>query len=114
MFSTEGKLAGEKFVQDNAEGEYVRPVIDLFTHRLLGGHVRRRPDRRAGLCQVRCSLEFGKPKVHDLHLTLGIHHDVIRFDIPVDDSLLSSRRQAVTHLNGDIENILDGGYFFFD
>ena len=102
----------EHLEQDDAERENVRSVVDRFTERLLGRHVRHRPERRAGARRQhgggRFSLDAaagprGEPEVENLRRSLRRHHDVRRFDVAVDDPFGVRFGEGVCDLRGQID-----------
>ena len=51
--------------------------------------------------------ELRQPEVHDLDLTLVVHHDVGRFDVAMNDTLLMRRLQALGGLRGDVDHLVE-------
>ena len=109
-------MAREQFVEDGSQTENVRPVIGLETSHLLGCHVAHRPEHGSGSgsgprghCHrrrlgVRQRLELGQTEVEDLDPALAIHNHVGRFHVPMHDTFIVGRCQAI----GDLATIVDG------
>ena len=84
----ERQLAGDHFVQHHAQRPDVRPVVCIFTARLLRRHVSSRAQSRTELGQFAAVGQFSQAEVHNFDLTLVRHHDIGGFDIPVGDAFL--------------------------
>ena len=79
----------------------VRALVGLQALHLLRRHVLRRADdhalgRHAGRAQGPRD-----PEVHDLGVPFFIHHDVLGFEVAVDDAQVVSFGQAFADLLGD-------------
>ncbi len=115
---TEGSLAGEHFVEHAAEGEQVRPLIDLraanlFRRHVAGGahdltgtrHGRRhrcpggRPTRDLG--------QLGQAEVQDLGVPVGKDEHVVRLEVTVHDPGPVRRRQCLGHLDCQSQRLLE-------
>src|SRR5581483_1116499 len=91
----EGRLAGERFVEDRAEREDVgrRPDGARVLH-LLVGHVAERPAHRAGPRELDAPRRAGRvvpevlrdPEVGDERLAVAREEDVLGLHVAVDDS----------------------------
>jgi hypothetical protein len=86
VVSGEGLLAAEHLERTDAKGEDVAAPVELVPHRLLGRHVRRRPQQRAGLSHLGVD-QLGDPEVRDLHAVGVVEDQVGRLDVAVDDAL---------------------------
>ena len=88
------------------------PSLDL-----LRRHVRQRAENDAGLRQVEClrdvvllrrlELAFGKAEVEDLDRAVGVDHDVGRFEVAVDHTLVVRRGKRLGDRDGDVEQRLE-------
>ena len=96
-------------------------MIDRMPSRLLRRHICHSAQRGPGTGQVlgdesggilvglgnlrgRRS-QFGKTKVENLGVTAGVHKDVGRLDVAVDDPLGMGRVESVGELRGDAEEL---------
>ena len=78
--------ARKQLVEHHTEGEDVGAAVELFAADLLGRHVLRAADHRAGAGQLDgLVLQFGDAKVGDFGFPFGAEQDVARFDVAVDD-----------------------------
>jgi len=96
--------AKEHVPQDQAERVNVGPLIDRFPFRLLGRHVRHRPDDGARDGHGETGRHGGRARdaeVHDQRVVLRVDHDVGRFQIAVHDAGLVRGNQPRDHLPGD-------------
>ncbi len=97
--AVEGQLAGGRLVHDDAQRVEVAGRAELFALRLLGADVVRRAEHRgivrhAGVARLRDA------KVHDLHVAVGLDHDVGGLDVAVDDVVAVRDAQRRAHLRG--------------
>ena len=51
--------------------------------------------------------ELGQTEVQDLHVALGGHHDVVRLQVPVNDTLLMRRAHRLQQGHCDLEDLAD-------
>ena len=96
-----------------------------LARKLLGRHVRHRPDHGAGLSLhghggggrilphrfevfVVPVGQFGQPEIEDLDLAVGGDHHVGRFEVAMDDALGVGRRQGRCDGNGDRQQLVGG------
>ena len=77
-------LVAQQLVGNGADGKDIAPKIDRASEHLLRRHVIERPDHRAVLRHGR-PFDAGDAEVKNPHDALSVHHDVRRFDVPVDD-----------------------------
>ncbi len=110
--ATEGQVAGEHLVQNDAEGVDVRAVIDVrVSVGLLGRQVLRRSHHQAGrgqpgrvrLAQRRQELADAEvEQLDDLLIVLLDQEDIGRLEIPVDNALGVGGRDGLQHLTCDL------------
>ncbi len=115
MFTTEGKLFGEHFIQDDTEGENIRSMVYIFSLDLFRRHVSGCSDGASCLGDLRSALEFCQPEVHHFHQTVSGEHDVIGFDVPMDDLVLVCLLQTFCCLNSDTDDLFEfqcTGFYF--
>ena len=101
-------------VQHRAQAEDVAPAVEWFIPNLLGRHVRHRAGNpalerhHAGEgCGVSVSgLSAARDaEVEHLRLTARGQHDVVRFDVPMDDAAVVRVAQRIGHLCRDGERL---------
>jgi hypothetical protein len=121
----EGTLSRHHLVEDRAEGELVGTEVERLAARLLGRHVAGRAHDRAGLGrrrhggrhdrQVRRSGldQLGEAKVEDLDEPVLRDHEVLGFQIPVNNPRGVGLGESVGHLCADLEE-LAGGHRLLD
>ena len=84
-----GDLARGDLEQHDAEREDVRATVDVAAEHLLGRHVGRRPERRAGASQLAHVVEeLGEPEVRHLGGALVRDDHVGGFEVAVEHALL--------------------------
>ena len=96
-------VAGEHLVEDDAEREEVRPVVDLLALDLLRRHVVRRAEELPLLGEVR-AVEPGDAEVGDLHPPFLGDQDVRRLDVAVHHPVGVGVVEGVPHLGDDVEH----------
>src|SRR5258706_3324703 len=99
MLSPEGSMPGEHLVEDDAEGEYIRPRVNLASLDLFGSHVGNRADSRGGPREFEGTLQLRQSKIHYFDLVFGIDHDVLALDIAMHDALIVGFMQRIAHLH---------------
>ena len=86
---------GQGFVEDGAEREQVRPLVERVAPKLLGRHVPESADHGAGRRQRHFGRGFARalpfpqlrdPEVEQLAEVVAGDHDVLRLDVAVEDS----------------------------
>jgi hypothetical protein len=83
----ERELAGNQFIQHDAQGIQVRPPVDGAAHRLFRSKVEDRPYDLAALGQAR-GHRLGQAEVHQFDLPAWRQKDVLGLQVAVDDSVL--------------------------
>ena len=108
----------QTLVQGDAEGELVALRGDARSRELLRGHVRRRPEQRAGGGETRRrrALFLGRggtaalvgarqPEVHHPHATVCTEHHVVRLEVAMDQPLGVRRTKAGAGGHEHAENV---------
>ena len=113
--SSEGKLAAQHLVEDNAQGEDVRAMVHLNAPRLLGGHVGDGAHDLAGIgFSSKCCFyvtvtaperlhQLGEAEVDDLGVAVLSHHDVGGFEVSMNDALGVGSGETLGDFGGEIE-----------
>ena len=113
-----GQLAGEHFVENDAErinvGAAVHPLrIGLLLRRAVTGGAQSglrgifRRDRFAGVgAAVRLAQHFGDAKIGDLHPAVFVEKKILRFDVAVDNAPVVGELQRVTQRRHDGQSFL--------
>ena len=112
-------LAGQKLIEDRAEGKNVGAVIDRQTPNLLGGHVAHRAHDRTGpghagvgprarLVLGPGARALGESEVEDLDLSVSGHEDVLGLQIAVDDPLSMGGGEPSRYVHGPLHGLLRG------
>jgi hypothetical protein len=98
--------AGQHLIEDASDAELVRAGIDALTQELLRGHVTWRSRYRVfGLNVARVRLR--KAEISDFDSIFGIHYDVRRLDVTVDDAPGVRVGEAIADLSGNRNNAPD-------
>src|SRR5205814_7902420 len=92
-------LAGQDFVEDEAERINIASDADIAAGKLLRGHVGRRSGSDFRTFDVRS--ESGKSKVSDANLAGSIEHDVCGLQVAVDDARFVGSRKSRADLPRD-------------
>ncbi len=101
-----GLLPGQQLVHDEADREDVAAMIGGPSHRLLGRHVVRRTQHRAGPRQAArrgISDDARETEVEDLENAVRRQHQVRRLDVAVDDPHLVRVAEAGAQLEDQFE-----------
>jgi len=62
-----------------------------------------RPHGRASFGQAANPFQLCQPKIHHLDLTFGRHHNIFRFDVPMDKIMLVGFLQGLCGLNCNVQ-----------
>ncbi len=86
----EGRAAGDRLVDHEADGEQVAPGVARLAGRLLGAHVARGPDHArareaAALAGRREVARAGQAEVEEPDVVVVPDHDVVGLEVAVDD-----------------------------
>ena len=123
--------AGRELVQDHAEREDIGARIERGAEHLLGRHVGRCADPRAGVgedgaatvvaalhCpaawpkarvrQMRRHDLLGEAEVHDLHVPLRRHHHVGGLEVAMDDAAAMGGVERLGQLVRDVDHLAHG------
>src|SRR5271165_125824 len=89
-------------------------MIGCQPQTLLGAHILRSSEYFTSVGKgdrINIGYHLGDTEINDSHLLVGVFaadHDIARFYISVDDSLLMSGSQSARHLYEDIEDGIEG------
>ena len=102
--------SGRHLVHEQAKGKEIGAKVDVVAPNLLGRHVGRRADQRAGQRQprVRQILHAGDAEIEDLHHAGVAAHDVFRLQIAMDDAVRMSGGQRPRELRRDVDDLQAG------
>ncbi len=104
--AAERRPSGTHGVEHTAEAEQVRPVVDRFAARLLGGHVLRRAGDDAVLRQLHVVGHPRQAEVGDLDAGQAVlQQQVGRLDVAVDQTLGMRGRQSRRGLQADADDL---------
>ena len=103
----------QQFIENDAEGKDVRPLIDFGPLHLLGRHIPRRadPHPHAGQpffgidrrCFTHRRSRFCDAEIHDFDASVAEDFDVLRFDVAVDDQVGVGILEAAADLLGIVQ-----------
>ncbi len=106
---------GHELVEHDAQREDVGLLRDDLAARLLGRHVADRPEQQPCLgargrraYRHRLGLDARQAEVEELGVAVRPHHDVVRFDVAVDDLRGVRDRQGLGHLARNTDGAADG------
>jgi hypothetical protein len=105
----EGRLPCHHLIEDAGHGILVGTAIDHGAGGLFRTHVRGRADRGHGsrLRGRRRIQAAGDSEIEHHRVPSGQHDDVLRLDVPVDQSLIVGVAQRTGHLPRDPHGVLD-------
>jgi serine/threonine protein kinase len=107
---------GRELIEHQPQRKHVCSTPDVLPARLLGRHVAKRAKQRVPLS---ARPRLGRRLPHDiadqarqteiqhLHVSVGPQHDVLRFDVPVNDPRRVCDRQGARNLDADAWNGVD-------
>ncbi len=104
----ERRASGQHLEKDDAEGVDIRARIGLFPVHLLGRHVLGRSDHHPCTRDPLRSDRAGDAEVHDPGPALAVDHDILRLEVPVNDSETMGLGQAFGGLARDGQRLADG------
>src|SRR5262249_14272759 len=97
---------GEQLVQNDTEGIDVGLGVDGITACLLGRDVVRATEDRAGLRHTGLDVEPSRDaEVRHLGRALAVDEDVLRLDVPMDESVQVGERKRLGDLDGELERL---------
>ena len=110
--------AADHLVDHAAQAEDVRAGAERFRAKLLGRHVRRRPENDAGAGEPRLGRglgrrplgrtgQFGQAEVEDLGVAARGQHDVAGLDVAVNHALCMRGGERISHLLRDANRLGD-------
>src|ERR1039457_3332787 len=107
--------AGQDLVEDDAEGEEVRPLVERVSERLLRREIVERADDhplarlpvRTGRIARALGQELAEAEVEHLHAAVRREHEVRGCDVAVQDEALVRDLQALERLDRDVEAFRD-------
>ena len=97
----EGDAPRDHLEEDDAHGVKVRAGVDVAGFDLLGGHVLRGAEHDARAGHAFGFEETGKAEIHDPGASVAVDHDVLGFQIAVDDAHAVGFGQPFGDLAGD-------------
>ena len=103
----EGFLAGDHFVQGDAERIDIGAGVELLALDLFGRHVVKRADDVAGFGEGAVGGHAGDAEVHQLDAAVGRKHDVGRLDVAMDDAARMGVGEGGEGLVGGVERLGD-------
>ena len=97
-------LGREHLIHDNAEGVDVAARVGQFSSRLFGRNI---VDGADGLPVVFVDLVFQRrdAEVFHLHSAVAQHHDVLGFDVAMDDAALMGVREGAGNLPRKVQHL---------
>jgi hypothetical protein len=106
-----GRLSRKHLVQHAAEAVDVRPSVEVRVRaRLLRAHVGRSPQRQSRLGQPVLTYSVhgtGDPEVGQ-HRLITLEQDILRFDVPVYDTVGVRVLQSTQHLDRNAASVVEG------
>ena len=74
-------------------------ALGLLRRDVMGGA------QHSGGFVVHGVLRPGDAEIHHLHVAVGLHHDVLRLDVAVDDVLVVGHGEGLAHLGADFSGL---------
>ena len=122
--SFERQKSCRHFIDDSTEGKQIAANIKWFAERLLGRHVRNRPDGTscAGkliVCPVaQRGMSFGitggcgegkfrEAEIQDLGVTKTGYEDIGRLDVAMDDALAVCSFEGIGNIDAEVQNLFE-------
>ena len=100
-----GNPARHHLVHGNSQRINIALGIGNTAPHLLRGAVM---NRSHDICRNRIGIHcLGNAKIRKLYLSVGGYHNILRLDIPVNNSPVMSRLQTERNLNGNAGSFLD-------
>src|ERR1039458_2301238 len=94
---------GKQQVENDARGPDIGPAVRLLAQESLRRNVVEGADDHARLCVTGVTFQPGNAKVDNLDVSIRLHHDVCRLDVPMDNSLLVRITQAEANLANNLQ-----------
>ena len=85
--SDKGVVSAQEFEHDGTKWPKVCAVGVSFVEKDLGSHIFRSSDEAEGSVLVLWHF-FACAHIHELQISISAHHDVLRFEVSVDDGLM--------------------------
>ena len=96
--SLKGELAGDHFIERDAEGVEIGAIVDGVAFDLFGGHVVEGAESGAGHREAAIAGGAGDAEVHELNRAVGGDHHVGGLDVSMDDVLFVGVTEGVENL----------------
>ena len=97
--AVEWPLVGKQLINQDSQGPNIRAFVGVLAVILLGRHVGERAHQHTGH-GPRGFKDPGNAKIHHLHRTVLVDHDVARFDVAVNNAPLMGVVEGTTSLQG--------------
>ena len=112
-------LARNHFVQDRAEAEQIRAVVNCFSAELFRRHIAERAKdhpsfgldrlgRQRSIVGLDRQGQFGQAEIENLHAAISCKENIVRLQIAVNDALLMRCSQAGCYLKGVFDHFASG------
>ena len=111
--TSEGAAGGEHLVEDAAKTEDVGASVSSLTPSLLRRHVGRRTENNTGAGlegerSITGGVRRGKTsqtEIKDLYLAIRTNKNVVRLNVPVNDTLFVGSAKATSDLGGNLDRL---------